>query len=86
MRLLTVALVILMSSPLWSQSPDLPGALRVQIGTNYLVDEPADMGLGLWVPKLLMPIISTISGWESQDGASPRDSESVPISCLLMMT
>ncbi len=53
MRLLTTALGLLMSASLWAQSPspDLPGALRVQIGSNYLVDEPSNMGLGLWGSK-----------------------------------
>ena len=51
MRLLTVALVFLISSSLLAQSPDLPGQLRVQVGFNYLLDEPSDMELGFWGSK-----------------------------------
>lgn len=54
MRLLIAALAFLFSSNLFAQqasSPDLPGALQVQIGSNFLVDHPDSMGTGFWGSK-----------------------------------
>jgi hypothetical protein len=54
MRLLIAALAFLFSSNLFAQqasSPDLPGALRVQFGFNFLVDHPDSMNTGFWGSK-----------------------------------
>ena len=54
MRLLIAALALLYSSSLYSQSastPDLPGALRIQIGFNFLIDNPDSMDTGFWGSK-----------------------------------
>lgn len=54
MRLLIVAIAFVLSLPTWAQSgasPDLPGALRIQIGTNNLMDSPSSMDLGIWGSK-----------------------------------
>jgi len=34
-----------------ASAPDLPGALRVQVGFNFLLDHPDDMALGFWGSK-----------------------------------
>lgn len=54
MRLLLVALAFLYSSCLYSQSastPDLPGALRIQLGSNFLIDSPDSLDTGFWGSK-----------------------------------
>jgi len=54
MRLLIAALALLYSSSLYSQSassPDLPGALRIQLGFNFLIDNPESMDIGFWGSK-----------------------------------
>ena len=54
MRLLIAALALLYSSSLYSQSassPDLPGALRIQVGFNFLIDNPDSMDTGFWGSK-----------------------------------
>lgn len=54
MRLLTAALALLISTSLWAQSgasPDLPGGLRMQIGTNTLNNAPESMNTGFWGSK-----------------------------------
>ena len=54
MRLLIAALALLCSSSLYSQSassPDLPGALRIQVGFNFLIDSPDSLDTGFWGSK-----------------------------------
>ncbi len=54
MRLFIAALALLYSSSIYSQSassPDLPGALRIQMGFNFLVDSPDSMDTGFWGSK-----------------------------------
>jgi len=54
MRLLFAALAFLGSSSLYSQSassPDLPGALRIELGFNFLIDNPDSMDTGFWGSK-----------------------------------
>lgn len=54
MRLLIAALAFLGSSSLYSQSassPDLPGALRIELGFNFLIDSPDSMDTGFWGSK-----------------------------------
>ncbi len=54
MRLVTVALALFITTSAWAQSgasPDLPGALRLQIGTNNLLSSPSSMDLGIWGSK-----------------------------------
>jgi hypothetical protein len=54
MRLLLAALALLCSSNLHAQSastPDLPGELRIQLGSNFLIDNPDSMDTGFWGSK-----------------------------------
>ena len=54
MRFFIATLAVLFSSTLYAQeasSPDLPGALRVQTGFNFLGDAPDSMSTGFWGSK-----------------------------------
>lgn len=54
MRLLIALLALSFSINSFAQkasAPDLPGALRVQVGFNFLVDHPDNMALGFWGSK-----------------------------------
>lgn len=54
MRLLIALLALLFSINSFAQkasAPDLPGALRVQVGFNFLIDHPDNMELGFWGSK-----------------------------------
>lgn len=54
MRFFIAALAVFCSLSLNAQqasSPDLPGALRVQFGFNFLVDHPDSMSTGFWGSK-----------------------------------
>ncbi len=54
MRLIIAALALLYSSSVYSQSassPDLPGALRIELGFNFLIDNPDSMDTGFWGSK-----------------------------------
>lgn len=54
MKFLSAAIALLISTSLWAQSgasPDLPGGLRIQIGTNSLIDAPTSMNTGFWGSK-----------------------------------
>ncbi len=54
MRFLIATLALFCSTSLFAQqasSPDLPGALRVQFGFNFLVDHPDSMSTGFWGSK-----------------------------------
>lgn len=56
MRFLIAVLAVFYSLSLNAQqasSPDLPGALRVQFGFNFLVDHPDSMSTGFWGSKAL---------------------------------
>jgi hypothetical protein len=54
MRYLFTALALLICSGLYAQkaaSPDLPGALRIEVGSNFLLDHPDSMSTGFWGSK-----------------------------------
>ena len=54
MRLLIALLALFYSINSFAQqasAPDLPGALRVQVGFNFLADHPDNMNLGFWGSK-----------------------------------
>ena len=54
MRLSLTIIAFLFSIHLFSQSassPDLPGELKIQIGSNFLIDNPDSMDTGFWGSK-----------------------------------
>lgn len=54
MRFIITALTLLIGSGLYAQkasAPDLPGALRMEIGFNFLLDHPDSMSTGFWGSK-----------------------------------
>ena len=54
MRLSLTVLAFLLSINIFSQSvssPDLPGELKIQIGSNFLIDNPDSMDTGFWGSK-----------------------------------
>ena len=54
MRFLIATLALFVSFNLSAQkasTPDLPGALRIQIGSNFLIDNPDSMDTGFWGSK-----------------------------------
>ncbi|GJM30189.1 MAG: hypothetical protein DHS20C17_28240 [Cyclobacteriaceae bacterium] len=56
MRLLVALVALFYSSLSFAQqasAPDLPGALRVQLGFNFLLDHPDSMSTGFWGSKSL---------------------------------
>lgn len=54
MRFIITALALFIYTELSAQqasTPDLPGALRVELGFNFLTDNPEDMSTGFWGSK-----------------------------------
>ena len=54
MRLLVAIVALFYSSCLYAQqasTPDLPGALRIQLGFNFLLDNPDSLSTGFWGSK-----------------------------------
>ena len=54
MRFIITILALLIGSGLYAQkaaAPDLPGALRIEIGFNFLQDHPDSMSTGFWGSK-----------------------------------